>query len=231
MDFMFNIFKLIKRDKYKKESYAQCGEDIIIDYIFSMLKIVNPTYLDLGAHHPRYLSNTYYFYKKGINGILVEPDPELCIDIRNDRPNDICLNVGVGIINSQAKFYIMTTRTLNTFSKKDAERYSSYGNQKIERITKIQLLPLNTIIEKYCVKTPNLVSLDIEGLDFEVITSLNLEKYRPEVICIETLTYSENKTETKTNNIIDYMLSSGYFIYADTYINTIFVDIQVWKKR
>ena len=39
-------------------SYAQCGEDIMIRYVFDALGTIEIRYLDSGAHHPTYLSNT-----------------------------------------------------------------------------------------------------------------------------------------------------------------------------
>ena len=44
-----------------RRSYAQCGEDLIIDFLFATLKVPKVRYLDLGAHHPTYFSNTYFF--------------------------------------------------------------------------------------------------------------------------------------------------------------------------
>ncbi len=39
-----------------KISYAQCGEDLIVSGLFQTLGISQPTYLDLGAHHPTLVS-------------------------------------------------------------------------------------------------------------------------------------------------------------------------------
>jgi hypothetical protein len=61
----------------RKVSYSQSGEDVIVDFIFQILKIQKPSYLDVGAHHPSYLSNTYLFYQKGCQGVCIEPDPVL----------------------------------------------------------------------------------------------------------------------------------------------------------
>jgi hypothetical protein len=71
----------------------------------------------------------------------------------------------------------------------------------------------------------------VEGLDYEIIQSFNLIEWRPEVFCIETITYTEDNSEQKEYQIIEYMLEHGYMVYADTYINTIFVDKQKWKNR
>lgn len=75
------------------------------------------------------------------------------------------------------------------------------------------------------------MSLDTEGYVFKILKSLDFKNFRPEVFCVETLTYTENKTEKKETEIIDFMIEKGYFVYADTYINTIFVDKNKWINR
>jgi len=52
--------------RYKK-SYAQCGEDLIVKFIFdNVLKINKPTFIDIGANHPYIGNNTFLFYKNGV---------------------------------------------------------------------------------------------------------------------------------------------------------------------
>ncbi len=136
-----------------------------------------------------HLSNTYFFYQKGCRGVCVEPDPVLFHEIKKSRGRDVCLNIGVGVDQeAEANFYITSSKTLNTFSREEAERYVSYGSQKIERVMRIPLAPINTIIEKYFDVCPNLISLDVEGLDLKILETFDFENYRPEVFCIETLT-------------------------------------------
>ncbi|MDB5014019.1 MAG: Methyltransferase, FkbM family, partial [Daejeonella sp.] len=35
---------------YSKNSYSQCGEDLIIQYIFNLRGISQPSYVDIGAN-------------------------------------------------------------------------------------------------------------------------------------------------------------------------------------
>ena len=221
------------RKSFEKMSYSQSGEDLIIDFIFTnYFKIVKPTYLDIGAHHPIYLSNTYLFYKKGSWGICIEPDETLFTELSMRRKNDLCLNIGVGVTERiTADFYVMTEKTLNTFSKREAERYQSYGTCKIEKILQVPLMHINEIICQHFPTCPNLISLDVEGLDYDILKSLDFITFRPEIFCIETLTYVQDKTERKLTEIINLMVDNNYFVYADTYINTIFVDKVAWKSR
>lgn len=216
----------------KNVSYSQVGEDILVENALRILKIKRPSYLDIGANDPYILSNTYLLYSKGFSGVLVEADPYICKRLKNARVRDKVINVGVkrgG--NSREHFYIMSNKVLNTFSKVEAERYASYGSTSIEEVKEIVTKSINVIIEENFTKCPNFISIDVEGLDYDIISDLDLNKYRPEVICIETLTYTEDNTECKIQEIIEYMLGKNYMIYADTYINTIFVDREKWKNR
>jgi len=228
--------KILKKrffPNYKKICYSQFGEDLIIGFIFRNLKIGKPTYIDIGANHPAKLNNTYLFYKNGSTGICIEPNPYLFKQIKDKRKRDICLNIGIGTKEDQkANYYIMSSDVLNTFSKEEAENLAATTNQKIEKIIQIPLLPLNEVIkENFNGKTPNFISLDTEGFDFEILKSIDFDKFRPEVICVETLTYTENKTERKEQEVLDFMTKKGYYVHADTYINTIFVDKQKWINR
>ena len=214
-----------------KISYSQCGEDLILRQLLTVLGISKVMYLDVGAHHPSYLSNTYLFYENGGNGVCVEPDPTLFKEFGKKRPRDTHLNCGVGIVPGEADFFVMSTSTLNTFSKEEAERYQSYGRQRIMKTIRIKLETINDIIRQNFEKSPNLVSLDVEGLDYLILQNFDFDKYRPEVFCLETLSYTEDKSERKLTEIVDLMHSNGYITYADTYINTIFVDAAAWGNR
>lgn len=211
-----------------KTSYAQCGEDLIIQFIFGWLKITKPTYLDIGAHHPTWLSNTYLFYRNGSSGVCIEPDPECYDAIKRKRKRDICLNVGIGTDDRKyADFFVMTARTLNTFSREEAERSQNtriFGEQRIEKIIQIPIQTVNDILEEYFPDGVNLISLDVEGMDFEIIRTFNFDRFRPEVFCIETLRPEDQGSLSKNESLISFMTANGYMVYADTYINTIFVS-------
>jgi hypothetical protein len=91
------------------------------------------------------------------------------------------------------------------------------------------LISVNEILGDYFTTTPNFVSLDVEGLDFQIAESIDFNRFRPEVFCIETLSYTEDRTEVKLNNVIELMGRRQYVVYADTYINTIFVENRAWR--
>ena len=213
------------------ESFAQCGEDLIVHYVLNALGRRDITYLDIGAHHPSYLSNTYFFYLRGHRGVCVEPDATLLAAFRSDRPRDTLLNIGIAPEAGIADFYVLSTPTLNTFSKQEAERFASYGRQRIERVERVPIRNINSVIDEHFTARPDLLSIDVEGLDLAILQSLDFARHGPDVCCVETLSYTEDRSERKLTEVIDFMASRGYFVYADTYVNSIFVRMAAWKAR
>ena len=210
-------------------TYAQCGEDVILRFLFNLLEIPSPTYLDIGAHHPSYLSNTYLFYKTGSRGVCVEPDPRLCENIRKGRPHDTSLNIGIaaGGAGGNLTFYIFDDPTMNTFSESVRDEQIQNGRKLVNEL-QVDVRSINDVIRTHFQGScPNLVSLDTEGMDLAILETLDFNTYRPEVFCIETLT---NTDDRKMNEIIDFMVSKGYVIYSDTFVNTIFVEQDCWNQ-
>lgn len=218
-------------DGYQKISYSQSGEDLITKYIFDSIGISTPSYIDIGAHHPFYLNNTQLFYQLGSRGINIEPDPALFIEFGKSRKNDINLNIGISDKEGELDFYIINVPTLNTFSKEEAKKYESEGDYQVKEIRKIQVKTLsNILVENGIKKFPDFLTLDAEGVDEIVVKSIDFNNNYPLVICIETISFSNAGKGIKNSKLIQFIESKGYILYADTYINTIFVRKEAWIR-
>lgn len=218
--------KLLSEKNYR-ESYSQCGEDIIIDYILCLLQIDNPVYMDIGANEPKKLNNTYFFYKyRNGKGVLIEPNPSIGKKLKSTRPKDILYNCGIGFnnIEEQAYYYVMDWHEFNTFSKDIAyETQEIYkGRNNIKSVLNLKLLGINQILENHFQGGLDILSIDVEGLDLEIIKSANFEICTPKIICIETkITSNQNIDE-----ISIFLFSKGYKLFAYTPINGIYVHHQ-----
>ena len=208
-----------------KLSYSQAGEDMIVNYLFNSLNIQNPTYLEIGTNQPVMCNNTYFFYSKGCKGVCIEPDTEMYHVIKKTRPNDTVLNIGIGLNDSPSATFYHFPGAVNgwsTFSEEEAKIREDESGIKAEKKT-IPLKNINNIIEQHFNGGhPNFISLDVEGLDFEILKSLDFNKYKPEVICVETISFSTLNQEVKLQDTIDFMHTKGYFTYGDTHVNTLF---------
>jgi hypothetical protein len=72
---------------------------------------------------------------------------------------------------------------------------------------------------------------DIEGLDLAILKLIDWERFRPTCVCVETISYETEQEPHKINEIIELMHKKDYFPYADTFINTIFIDRRQWPNR
>lgn len=215
---------------FKKSSYSQSGEDILINFLLEMVSDkVAKSYLDIGANHPFHLSNTALLYQNGGRGVLVEPDPYFAKLLRKKRPRDIVIESGVHFSGGQtADFYVMDSPTLNTFSEEEMLRYVAMGH-KLTNTIKVSLLNVNSILES--IGELDFLNIDIEGLDFAVLQMIDWKKYRPKCVCVETIAYEKNKEPEKLKEIINLMQGNDYLLYADTFINSIFVDKYQWQNH
>lgn len=219
-------------DKWKKNSFSQTGEDLIIKFIFDVIEIKNPSYIDIGAHHPFHLNNTALLYQNGSRGINIEPDPGLYKVFLDDRKEDTNLNCGVSSDDGELILKILNAPTLNTFSDEEAEKMVKDYNFKIVNRIPIKVYSIHTILNKYCNGIfPDFLNVDVEGLDDSIIRSIDFEKTKPSVICLETISYSEKGDGKKNIELINFLENKEYMVYADTYINTIFVLKNKWLKK
>jgi FkbM family methyltransferase len=207
--------------------------------LFAGLGISKPSYLDIGANEPRFISNTYFFYLRGSTGVLIEPNPFLYKKLKSARPGDIVLNTGIGFSNiAEADFYVFPNfaNGLSTFSETEAKHWEENGMKglgkiPVEKVIKIPLVSINSIFENYFQnKAPNFISIDVEGLDLEILKSMNFSLYKPEVICVETMVYDNQQESSKNRSIEKFLIPNGYEVYADTRVNTIFVRKELFNK-
>ncbi len=216
---------------YLKQSYAQSGEDLLVDFVFKEIGINAPSYLDIGAHHPYYLNNTAIFYERGCRGINIEPDPDLFSRFEIFRKRDVNLNIGIGEQEGSLDFYQISSPTLNTFSKKEAESYAEEGDYTIRKIIPVKVDTVQNVLNRYNKgKFPDFLSLDAEGLDDLILRSIRFEEDCPKIICVETLTFASHGRGVKNSELISFLKNNGYLLYADTNINSIFVRKELWIR-
>lgn len=214
-------------------SFSQCGEDRIVKFLFNLVGIHSITYLDIGCHHPIIQNNTFLFYTQGSRGILVEPNKNFQPIIKKSRKGDVFLPFGVGNSNvSKADFFILSDTVLSTFLPTEVNvrtKKNPFGNQFLKEKTFCKIIDPQTLINNYIGFVPDFWSIDTEGMDEKIIKAVNFKTIRPKVICVETAQFIEKGKVKKNNSISNYLSKHGYFIYADTFINTIFVDKDFWS--
>jgi FkbM family methyltransferase len=209
-----------------RQSFAQQGEDIVLYHLLhDWMKLESPTYLDIGAADPIQSNNTFLLYWTGGRGVLVEPNPTYVAEIRKQRPGDVVVQAGVGIGEAvEADYYVIRgAPTLNTFSPEQVAMYRK-GSPKdpVEKVVKMPLVSVNRLIAECLGQAPDLLSIDVEGLDLDILRSLDFATYRPGAIIAETILMNGGGRDN--TGIAGLLISKGYVVRGGSLYNTIFAD-------
>jgi FkbM family methyltransferase len=203
-------------------SHSSTGEDVILDWI---IKKEHWFYVDIGWFDPIYWNNTYLFYKKGWNGINVEPNISGFKKFTKKRPKDINLQIAAWRTNWELIFHRFDYAAISTCDPLAVQRYTDAWHKVIETYT-VPIWTLEKIFETYGKgRQVDILSVDVEWFDMDVLESNNWEKYTPSYIILETVEYAKNWIDTwsKQNDIFDpYLQAKWYVVIAETGINTIY---------
>ncbi|WPC41028.1 FkbM family methyltransferase [Clostridium sp. JS66] len=191
---------------YSNISYSQDGEDMILKSLFEGIK--DGFYVDIGAHHPVRFSNTLVFYKMGWNGINIEP----AIGSKNIfdrlRPRDINLEIGISENEGELDYYIFDEPGLNSFNKDLSINREETTTYELLEIKKINVYSLKKIFEKYLNRIIDFMSIDVEGLELDVLKSNDWKEYRPKILLIEDLNF--DFSNVSKNELYNFIIKNGY---------------------
>ncbi len=200
-------------------SYSQEGEDMILERFFEGKE--KGFFVDIGAHHPLRFSNTFHFYKKGWRGINIDATPGSMDAFKNVRPEDTNIEVGISVNEGFLTYHLFNEPALNTFSEERVKHLLEATPYKLVEKVKVQTKTLSQILDEYAstVSQIDFLTIDVEGLDFEILQTNNWKKYSPTFILIEDLNGSlENISSSK---LYTYLHPFGYEVVAKTH-NTLF---------
>ncbi len=163
--------------------YAQFYEDYILSIALSNIK--KGHYIDVGANSPNIDSVTKHFYLEGWTGINIEPIKKFYDEYLVERPNDISINKGASNTEGQIDFYILSSDLMSSgnvdFVNKAKDKGYDYKKETM------QVTTLNNILIAHPISPITFLKIDVEGMEKEVLEGLDLSKYRPSILVIESI--------------------------------------------
>ena len=178
------------------------GEDLFINDYFKNKS--NGFYIDVGCYHPIHRNNTFLLHKNGWHGINIDIH-KFSIDLFNYlRPNDFNYNLAVSNKNQVIDMYFQ--KKLSQLSTIEEEQAKKVFQGNIKKL-KIDAVTLDSILENINTDSLkiDLLDIDVEGADFKVLEGFSIEKYKPELICIEI-----HQKDTKESMISKYLQDFKY---------------------
>jgi FkbM family methyltransferase len=212
--------------RWRSIYYSQYSED-------TLLAALHPErrgfYVDVGAYHPWRGSNTYKLYRRGWRGLTIEPNPDTARLFRRFRPGDIHIVKGVSPEPSELRYYRFDNPTLNTFSPEEAEARQA----RLERTQIVQCLPLSDLLNEHAGgRAVDLLSVDCEGMDLQVLQSLDWNAARPTVIIVEDLDqFRALKLNTAPSPTSSFLRDVGYVPVSQGVFSFLYVDAATIAER
>jgi FkbM family methyltransferase len=155
--------------------------------------IENGFFIEAGANNGFYQSNTLFLEKAlGWKGILIEPNKhsyQQCVKNRSESVVINCALVGDPEINTVEGYFTSPAHsnpgaslTGKVFNKEDINDKNFASRDK----TTVPAATLSKILEQQKVKNIDFFSLDVEGYELEALIGLDIERWKPKLICVES---------------------------------------------
>jgi FkbM family methyltransferase len=213
----------------KTAFFAQYAEDAIV--FLALKPSSRGFYVDSGAFHPTEGSNTYKLYLKGWHGLTVEPNPAMAPLFRRMRPRDHHLTEGISLRPTDGLlWHEFANPTMNTMSADRASHLRRHGFEATAT-KKIVCRPLQDIIDTVCPgQHIDLLSVDCEGMDLEVLQSLDYGRCRPTSILVEDLAgYYAMRDGAPPSAIARYVRDHGYHPIAQMLYSFLYIA-EDWRE-
>ena len=193
-------------------SYAQNLEDYHLSLAFAGQS--RGIYIDVGAGHPIADNVSFWFYQRGWQGIVVEPQPELAALYAQLRPRDLALRSLVGRVSGEIDFHVVERlHGLSTTVESLAQKASAFGVGY--QTVHMPVTTLAELCESHDLGAIDFLKIDVEGAEGDVLFGGDWKRFRPKVIVAEAVT--PLASEPAWREWEPFLIAQGYrFVLFDT---------------
>jgi len=206
-DWLTALRKVWLSPRQSKTLYSQFGEDAVLLHLVGGRKAPQGFYVDVGCHHPRKGSNTYLLYKMGWRGILIDLERPKILACRLLRPGDTCVLAAVSDVEEEVRVFAP-----EAFSVLATIDPSAAG--KGREVGRIQTRTLTHILDDstYRGRPIDVLNVDVEGVDLQVLRSLDFARYQPKWIVVES--WESDLARILEGDIHRFLSGQGYAVAA-----------------
>lgn len=164
-------------------AFAQNAEDVVLYRTFRGVR--EGFYVDVGSGHPTEGSVTKNLVDLlDWSGIDIEPQASLAHALRLARPRSTVIDSAIGLGSSDRTFYRLEDNWgMSTLDQEIAMRHREAGWTVREDV--VSVVTMNDVLEGVATPGFELLKIDVEGAEEEVVGSMDLDYWRPQVIVIE----------------------------------------------
>jgi len=193
-------------------SYAQNLEDYHLSLAFAGQD--SGTYIDVGAGHPVADNVSFWFYERGWQGVVVEPQPELAALYQRLRPRDLVVRGLVGRHCGEIDFHVVERlHGLSTTMQDVAQKAKAFGVGY--QTVRMPVTTLARLCESHNLDSIDFLKIDVEGAEGDVLFGGDWKRFRPKVIVAEAVTPMASVPSWQDWE--PFLMAQGYrFVLFDT---------------
>jgi FkbM family methyltransferase len=145
--------------------------------------------VDVGANDGFYGSNSFPFVARGWRAVLIEPHPAAFAKLKKlheGKPNVTLLNLACADKPGQLPLWIGKDGDDGTLATLCTDDHPQFREARTEKSVLVPVERLDKVLAEQ--KIPHdfaALSIDTEGMDYEVLLGLDLKVWRPRVIVTE----------------------------------------------
>jgi FkbM family methyltransferase len=182
------------------EFYGQYNQDLYAYCHFKGKK--DGFFIDIGANDGVTVNNTLLFEKLGWQGICIEPQPDIFAKLQRNRSCN-CYNLGILEKPGEKLDFFKVTgvsgknewmNMLSAFGdlSKDTKKQVLGAGGKIERI-QVETSTFQEVMGNHpTVHFIDYISIDVEGLEMQILRSIDFEKFSFGILDIERDAFEED---------------------------------------
>ncbi|MFP6580978.1 MAG: FkbM family methyltransferase [Candidatus Hydrogenedentota bacterium] len=174
--------------------WSQAFEELIVRDYFEDKR--GGFFLDVGCYRPKNNSTTYYLERMlGWNGIGIDAMEKYADPWAKHRPGSKFISYAVSDTDGDT----VTFHIGNFANSLDEDTISDFGG-KVREI-EVTTMTLNTILEENGIEKVDFLSMDIEGAEPMALRGFDIQRYKPDLCCVEA---------SASQEVLDYFAANGY---------------------
>jgi len=207
-------------------TYTQAFEDVILEgllraYMIRTKKMMYLMFFEIGANHPVATSASFLLKQKmGIHTVLVEANPELIPHLRQHRHSDTVIHAAITDQDvSEIDFHLSPDNEISSLNK---DFVKAWKDGTVTDTICVPAMRINQVFEQMNLPrhVDTILSIDIEGYDYNILADLDFDKHRPLIVMVEP---NEEFAPGTIAKMMELLESKGYYLYSQTFVNLIFM--------
>jgi len=165
------------------KDYSQDREQ---EYILEAVKDISVgKFLDIGAFHPTFLSNTRALWELGWTGVLVEPSPGPMLDLLNEYRDNERISLISAVVIPETIGSLKSMRITNgPYSTIDAQCYTKWqASGGYYGSVFVPALPIEALLQWF--GPFDFIDIDVEGGSVGLFKRMLELKAKPKCVCVE----------------------------------------------